>query len=104
MPGQTFKTIPGLASEAGKKSRRGPSKVSGQTKEKIARLVDKLFDDVMGDMDSLETKDKANLLVKLIEYEIPKRRAVESTVELSMLSDEEVNELIERIMNHEQET
>ena len=92
------------AREAGRKSKRGPSKVSGQTKEKIAQLVETLFDDVMNNMDDLETKDKANLLVKLIEYEIPKRRAVESTVELSMLSDEEVNELIERIMNHEQET
>lgn len=62
------------ASEAGKKSKRGPSATTTEVKQIITNLVEKLQTDIFDNLNKLEPKEKADLLTKLIEYVIPKQR------------------------------
>lgn len=67
------------ASEAGKKSKRGPAKLTSDVKEAISLLVDDLQKDLATNLNKLEPREKADLLVKLLEYVIPKQRANSNT-------------------------
>lgn len=69
-----FQDTPGLAAEAGRKGKRGPAKYSEETREMVAKLIEKLYSNVIDDLDNLDTKEKALILAKLFEYQIPKIR------------------------------
>lgn len=57
------------------------------TKEKVKDLFDKLYSDVIDNLDDLDTKEKAHLLTKLIEYQVPKIRSVEGNMDIKHVAD-----------------
>lgn len=93
------------ASEAGRKSKRGKSKLNGEIQEKIHALLSAYSEEQMID-DLLELKPKERLWVLhgLSEYVIPKLQRAEieqtTTIDLSLLTDEElraVSALIDKV-------
>lgn len=48
-------------------------------------------------IDSLEPKEKFQALLKLLEFALPKLRSVESTFDLDSLSEDQIQELYNRI-------
>ena len=48
-------------------------------------------------MEDLEPKDRISLLLKFVEYVIPKER--ETKIDFSSLTDTEIDDLIERVTN-----
>ena len=80
MSGNTFENR-AIASEAGKKSRRGPAKLNTEVKGMISNLIENLYEDVIDNLDDLNTREKAQLLAKLFEYDVPKMRAIAATFE-----------------------
>lgn len=46
------------------------------------------------DIESLEPKDRLQMLEKLMQYIVPKRQAVSADVDFNKLSDEQLDEII----------
>ena len=65
------------------------NKVLQSTREAIKTILDKTFtpEKIIDDLESLKPVDRLNLLVKLIEYQVPRMRSLE--VGLEGLSDEQ---------------
>lgn len=93
------------AREAGKaSSRKGiPNKATKKTK---AFLIDFLQDDqekAMKDWDELEPKDRWNIRSRLYDYITPKMSRTDMHLDVSKLSDEEVDQLLSRALEMAQE-
>jgi hypothetical protein len=78
-----------------------PNKVTANLKDRVNLLIENNFDKFQLDLDSVEPKDRLNLLLKLIEYVLPKQK--ETKIDFSNLSDAEIDELINRITKSDEE-
>ncbi|ADB39296.1 hypothetical protein [Spirosoma linguale] len=74
-----------------------PNKVTADIKTKIASLIDTRFDAINSDLDDLEPKDRVTAYLKLLEFVIPKQR--EQKVDLSLLTDEELDNLLNKALS-----
>lgn len=83
-----------IASRAGKKSRRGGNQFTHEAKDLMQKVTNRLLKDVMEGLDDLSTKDKANFLSKIMDFTIPKQRAVDSEISISSMGQEEMAELL----------
>jgi len=59
-----------------------PNKVNASLREKITALIDKNWETVQNDLDSLEPKDRLNFMDKLLSYTLPKLQSVSVEGEL----------------------
>ncbi len=66
-------------------------------KSRITALIDAQFDTIADDLEVLEPKDRITAYMKLMEYVIPKQR--EQKLDLSMLTEEQIDELIDKVIN-----
>ncbi|MEI7581196.1 hypothetical protein [Runella sp.] len=77
-----------------------PNKMTADLKSRIAQIVENVFECIEPDLMALEAKDRVNALLKFLEYLLPKQR--ETKIDISSLSDEEVEELLSKALkNHE---
>lgn len=74
-----------------------PNKATSDLKSRIATLLDQEFDTISNDLDLLEPKERVTAYIKLMEYVIPKQR--EQRIDLSTLSDEQLDDLIHKLLN-----
>ena len=66
-------------------------------KSKIAALIDEQFDSVVEDLKALEPKERIAAYQRFIEYVLPKQR--EQKIDLSSLSDAELDDILTRALN-----
>jgi hypothetical protein len=85
------------AKQAGKMSSRKekPNKTTKELKTILQRVVEVQLDTIEEDLQDLAPKDRLNILLKLVEYVLPKQR--EQKIDFSNLSDAEIDELINKI-------
>ena len=79
-----------------------PNKMTADLKSRIAQIVENGFNGIESDLEALEAKDRVNAYLKFLEYLLPKQR--ENKVDVSQLSDQEVEDLLNKSlnkMNHE---
>lgn len=79
-----------------------PNKINADLKSRIAQIVENGFEAIETDLEALEAKDRVNAYLKFLEYLLPKQR--ETKVDVSSLTDNEVEELLNRALhkvNHE---
>ena len=70
---------PNTASNAGKKSKRGPAKKEGPSiKEKMEMLYEKVLDDLLINQDKLTKTERVKVFVTLSNYIFPKRSLYET--------------------------
>lgn len=74
-----------------------PNKITTDLKGRIAQIVENGFVTIESDLEALEAKDRINAYLKLLEYLLPKQR--ETKVDISSLSDEEVEALLDKALN-----
>lgn len=74
-----------------------PNKITTDLKGRIAQIVENGFVTIESDLEALEAKDRINAYLKLLEYLLPKQR--ETKVDISSLSDEEVEVLLDKALN-----
>lgn len=88
------------ASAAGRKSsRKGVgNKSTASLKKRLTQLLEDQFDTVLDNMEQLEAKDHVSAYIKLLEYCVPKQRNITETIDVSSLSDDQVNEMLDRIL------
>ena len=83
--------------KTGGRQKGTPNRLKSKLKEAIGELVDSNLETIRHDLAQLEPKDRISLLLKFVEYVIPKER--ETKIDFSSLTDEEIDELIERVTN-----
>ena len=66
-------------------------------KSRIAQVVENGFESIEADLEALEAKDRVNAYLKFLEYLLPKQR--ETKIDVSSLSDDEVEELLNKALN-----
>ena len=74
-----------------------PNKMTADLKSRIAQIVENGFEAIETDLEVLEAKDRVNAYLKFLEYLLPKQR--ETKIDVSSLSDEEVEELLNKALN-----
>lgn len=70
-------------------------------KTRISQLVESGFESIESDLEALEAKDRVNAYLKFLEYLLPKQR--ETKVDVSSLSENEVDELLEKALKKSNE-
>ena len=90
------------AREAGKiSSRKGsPNRELASLRKRIEILLEDQFEQFLNDLNDLLPKERIDTYVKLLEYAIPKLQRKEATIDLSKMSDDEVEILVDRIRNN----
>jgi hypothetical protein len=74
-----------------------PNKTTKELKVLIHEVVERQLETIEADLQALEAKDRLAVLLKLVEYVLPKQR--EQKIDFSSLTDTEIDELIIRITN-----
>jgi hypothetical protein len=72
------------------------NRTSTNIKGKIADLIDQQFDAITADLELLEPKERVTAYLKFLEYVLPKQR--EQKIDLSTLSDEQIDDLLDKAM------
>ncbi|MEO6039793.1 MAG: hypothetical protein ABIQ93_15370 [Saprospiraceae bacterium] len=75
-----------------------PNRVTSDLRQRILGLLDKNFDSLEADIQGLEPRERVNAWVKLLEYVVPKLQRTETVIDLSKLSDAEIDTLFETAM------
>lgn len=73
------------------------NKLNNDLKSRIAQIVENGFEAIETDLEALEAKDRITAYLKLLEYILPKQR--ETKIDISNLTDEEVDELLDKALN-----
>lgn len=66
-------------------------------KSRITELVENGFEAIENDLEALEAKDRIATYLKLLEYILPKQR--ETKIDISSLSEQEIDELLEKALH-----
>ena len=77
------------------------NKSTTNLKSTIQGIVERSFESIESDLQDMDTKDKVGFILKLAEFVIPKMR--ETKIDFNSLSDEEIDNLIERLKTPENE-
>jgi hypothetical protein len=72
-----------------------PNKTTKELKGLIHRVVKQQLETIEEDLQDLDPKDRLNVLLKLVEYVLPKQR--EQKIDFNSLTEAEIDELINRI-------
>lgn len=86
----------GKVKTGGRKAGSG-NRTTTDIKSKIAALIDNHFETIQGDLEDLEPKDRVTAYLKFLEYVLPKKR--EDKIDLSTLTDAEIDELLNKALN-----
>jgi hypothetical protein len=78
-----------------------PNKITSNLKDRVNLLIENNFDKLQTDLDTIEPKDRLSIMLKLMEYVLPKQK--ETKIDFSNLSDAEIDELINRITKNDEE-
>ena len=87
-----------MAFEKGHKLSKGRPKGSTNKSTTVVKdLINSVLEDnagrVVTELKTLDGKDFFNVWLKLVEYQLPKLRSVDQRIDISKLSDEEVERL-----------
>ena len=74
-----------------------PNKVTSDLRGRIEQLVNDQFDVIKADLETLDPKDRIAAYQRFIEYVLPKQR--EQKIDLSSLSDEQIDDLLDRVLD-----
>lgn len=81
--------------KTGGRQKGTPNKATANLKNTIQQIVEKSFETIEDDLQDMETKDRVGFILKLVEFIQPKMR--ETKIDFTSLSDEEIDELINRL-------
>ena len=73
------------------------SRNKNSLRDKVFQLIDENFERIQADLDSLEPKDRIQTLLRILEFSLPKMRAVEFYDDIDRLSDDQLDEILEQI-------
>ncbi|HJB84741.1 MAG TPA: hypothetical protein IAA13_04455 [Candidatus Alistipes merdigallinarum] len=81
----------------GGRAKGTPNRITASVKAWIFQVIDKNRLQMEKDIEALEPKERLQVLEKLMQYVIPKQQAVSANLDISRLSDEQLNTLVEEL-------
>ncbi len=76
-----------------------PNKSKKALEERVLELVENNLDQIKKDLLLLSSKDRVKAITDLMKYTLPAKRAVDSTINIDALSDEQANRILETLLN-----
>ncbi|WP_128548798.1 hypothetical protein [Larkinella soli] len=73
-----------------------PNKKTPLIKQRLVELTEEMFDTFRENMERLKPEDQVSAYLKVLEYVVAKQR--ETKIDVSTLSDEEVEELLNKAL------
>ncbi|MES4921079.1 hypothetical protein ABVC70_03910 [Hoylesella timonensis] len=90
----------------GGRSKGTPNKVTSTVKDWISQLIDDNRSQIEKDIKKLSPKDRLQMFEKLMQYVIPKQQSVKADVDLSKLSESQLDLIVDELtknINYESE-
>ena len=90
----------------GGRSKGAPNKVTSTIKDWISQIIDDNREQVEKDLRKLSPKDRLQVFEKLMQYVIPKQQSVRADIDLSKLSETQIDLIVEELtknINYESE-
>lgn len=81
----------------GGRAKGTPNRVNKSLREWVLDLVNKNKRQIKKDLEALDPRDRLAMLERLMRYVLPRMESVTAAVDLNMLSDEQINQVIEQI-------
>lgn len=75
------------------------NKATADLRQQINLLLEEQFGQVQTDLLNLEPKDRVNAWLRLLEFAVPKLQRSETVIDLSKMTDAEIDTLLERALN-----
>ena len=70
-----------------------PNKVTGEVREWIKAIIEKQRPQLERDLKALEPAERWRIVVKLMQYVVPKMQAIEANLDFNRLTDEQLDKL-----------
>lgn len=79
-----------------------PNKVTSELRTRIQDFINDNFKYIESDFEKLDPRDRANLIIKLMEYVLPKQRQIEDTTlgQLFAMTPEQREQRIKELQNN----
>lgn len=90
----------------GGRAKGTPNKITSTVKDWISQLIDDNRGQIEKDIKELSPKDRLQVFEKLMQYVIPKQQSVKANVDLSELSDSQLDLIVDELtknINYESE-
>lgn len=90
----------------GGRSKGTPNKVTSTVKDWISQLIDDNRSQIEKDIKRLSPKDRLQMFEKLMQYVIPKQQSVKADIDLSKLSESQLDLIVDELtknINYESE-
>jgi len=78
-----------------------PNRTTAQMKDLINRFLSDNLENLQRDFDKLEPKDKLYFIEKIMKYVLPQQQSYTENIDVSQLSESEIDSLLDRIMRKE---
>lgn len=85
--------------KTGGRKKGTPNKATQTAKEWIVQTLSANWEQMKSDLKVLEPKERLQLLFKLLEYVAPKQRETSNNINFEDLTDEEMDELVNKLTN-----
>ena len=72
-------------------------------RELISGFLEQRFEQLVNDFELLEPKDRIKVYTDLLQYSVPKLQAVSSSIEFEKMTDEQLDEIINQLLQRENE-
>jgi hypothetical protein len=84
-----------MRAKTGGREKGTPNKTTKELKQVLHSVIEQQLETIEEDLQKLDPKDRLNILLRLVEYVLPKQR--EQKIDFNSLTDTEIDELINRI-------
>jgi hypothetical protein len=84
-----------MRAKIGGREKGTPNKTTKELKQVLHSVIEQQLETIEEDLQKLDPKDRLNILLRLVEYVLPKQR--EQKIDFNSLTDTEIDELINRI-------
>jgi len=75
-----------------------PNAITRDLRQRVQGLLEKQFDKVAANIEALEPKEQINAWIKMAEFVLPKLQRTETIIDVSKLTDEEIDALFTKAL------
>ncbi len=76
------------------------NRTTEQIREAVREFIDGNMDNLQKDFDRLKSRDRLRFMLGLLKFVLPVAREIDLTVGLKQLSDEQIDELVKKILQN----
>ena len=87
----------GMSGNPAGKPKGAKNKVTLQLRELITQFLEERFETIVSDFKKLEPKERVKFYCDLLQFGLPKLQSVSTEIEFEKLTEEQLDEIIERL-------